>query len=56
MATKQLAKLKNLKAEIKIYEERIIEISNFPKSVSVKNGYSISKIIDTKSFQRITMK
>ena len=49
MTTKQLSKLKNLNAEIKMYEERITELSNLPKSVSDKNGYSIAKIIDTKN-------
>lgn len=49
MTTKQLSNIKNLKSEIKMYEERITELSNFPKSISDKNGYSIAKIIDTKN-------
>lgn len=48
MTTKQLAKLKGLKAEIKMYEERINELEALPKSISYKNGYSITKIINIK--------
>lgn len=40
MTTKQLAKLEGLKAEIKMYEERITELKALPKSISAKNGYS----------------
>lgn len=48
MTTKQLAKLKGLKAEIKMYEERITELKALPKSISAKNGYSAEKLSDTK--------
>ena len=48
MTTKQLSNLKNLKAEIKMYEEIITGLSNLPKNISNKNGYSVAKIIDTK--------
>ena len=48
MTTKQLSNLKNLRAEIKMYEEMIGELRALPKSISVKNGYSIAIIIDTK--------
>lgn len=48
MTTKQLAKLKGLKAEIKMYEERITELKSLPKSFSAKNGYLAEKLYDTK--------
>lgn len=49
MTTKQLSNLKYLRAEIKMYEERIDELKALPKSISAKNGYSIAIIIDTKN-------
>lgn len=48
MTTKQLSNLKNLKAEIKMYEEMIGELRALPKSISAKNGYLVAKIIDIK--------
>ena len=48
MTTKQLSNLKNLKAEIKMYEEMIGKLKALPKSIPYQNGYSIAKIIDTK--------
>lgn len=48
MTTKQLSNLKNLKAEIKMYEEMIGELKALPKSISYKNGYRVAKIIYTK--------
>lgn len=48
MTTKQLSNIKNLKSEIKMYEERINELESLPKSISYKSGYRVAKIIDIK--------
>ena len=62
MTNKQLSRLRDLKKEIKMYQERLVELQSLSevkssvltgmpvsKSVSDKIGYSVIKIINTKN-------
>ena len=62
MINKQLSRLRDLKKEIKMYQERLVELQSLSevkssvltgmpvsKSVSDKIGYSVIKIINTKN-------
>ena len=65
MINKQLSRLRDLKKEIKMYQERLVELQSLSevkssvltgmpvsKSVSDKIGYSVIKIINTKTLLR----